>query len=94
MIDASTGPTPVLAVSFSTPSISSLTVAVGETLAPIEMLKPLMTIGVSFADPSSVIAIAIKFHLRQSKLVRMFCVLDSGLPNGYNAVVDRIVLIH
>ena len=57
---ASTGPTPVLAVSLSSPSISNFTVAVGETLAPMEMLKPLMTIGVSRAEESSVIAIAIK----------------------------------
>ena len=50
----------MLAVSFSTPSISSLTVAVGETPPPEDKPNPFKTIGVSRADESSVIAIAIK----------------------------------
>ena len=54
------GPTPTLAVSKTSPLIDNLTVAVGETLAPIEILKPSITIGLTRDDASSVIAIAIK----------------------------------
>ena len=37
---ASTGPTPISAVSYSSPSISSFTVAVAETLSPVITLSP------------------------------------------------------